>query len=204
MMVLHVVELFAGIGAQASALGRLGIPFTSTVCEIEPHAYNAYCAIHGPTPNLGDITKVDHLPECDLLTYSPPCQDISIAGLQKGLEEGSGTRSSLFWEVLRLLKDAKDRNALPNVLVMENVDAIVNKQNRPYLERFIIELNGIGYDSSLQILNAKDYGVPQSRNRFFMVSTLTRGHFRFPKGFPLERWLKDVLEDDVPESFYLS
>ena len=106
---LRVVELFAGLGAQASALERLGIEFESIVCEFEPHAYNAYCAIHGPTPNLGDIRDVEHLPDCDLLTYSPPCQDISIAGLKKGLEEGSGTRSSLFWEVLRLLKDAKER-----------------------------------------------------------------------------------------------
>ena len=201
---LHVVELFAGIGAQASALERLGIPFTSTVSEIDPHAYSIYCAIHGDAPNLGDITKVQHLPECDLLTYSPPCQDISIAGNQKGLVEGSGTRSSLFWEVLRLLKDAKERGQLPPVLVMENVDAIISKQNRPHLERFIIALNELGYDSSWTLLNSKDYGVPQNRNRFFMVSTLDRGTFIFPQAQPLEKRLKDVLEDDVDESFYLS
>ena len=107
---LRVIELFAGIGAQASALERLGIPHERVgVAEFEPHAYNAYCAIHGDTPNFGDITKIEHLPPCDLLTYSPPCQDISIAGLKKGLVEGSGTRSSLFWEVLRLLKDMRER-----------------------------------------------------------------------------------------------
>lgn len=203
-MTLRVVELFAGIGAQASALERLGIPFTSTVCEIDPHAYNAYCAIHGPTPNLGDITKVDHLPECDLLTYSFPCQDLSVAGNQKGMAKGSGTRSSLLWEVERLLQDMRERGVLPEVLLMENVDAILHSANKPHLDRFIIRLNEIGYDSSYAVLNAKDFGVPQSRNRCFMVSTLTKGHFRFPKGFPLERRLKDVLEDDVPESFYLS
>lgn len=201
---LRVVELFAGIGAQASALERLGIEFESTVCEFEPHAYNGYCAIHGDTPNLGDITKVEHLPECDLLTYSPPCQDISIAGLKRGLEEGSGTRSSLFWEVLRLLKDAKDRGVLPPVLVMENVDAIVNKQNRPHLERFIISLNQLGYTSSWSILNAKDYGVAQNRKRFFMVSTLDKGEFQFPEKMVLTKRLKDYLEKNVPESFYLS
>lgn len=108
-MTLRVIELFAGIGAQASALERLGIDFKSTVCEIDNHAYNAYCAIHGPTENLGDITKVEHLPPCDLLTYSFPCQDLSVAGYQRGMEKGSGTRSSLLWEVGRLLDDMRER-----------------------------------------------------------------------------------------------
>lgn len=201
---IRLVELFAGIGAQASALERLGIPFTSTVCEIDEHAYNAYCAVHGPTPNLGDIRKVEHLPDCDLLTYSFPCQDLSIAGNKKGMAEGTGTRSALLWEVDRLLQDAKERERLPEVLLMENVDSILFQANRPHLERFIIRLNGLGYDSSYAVLNAKDFGVPQNRNRCFMVSTLTRGHFRFPRGFPLERRLKDILEDDVDESFYIT
>ena len=201
---LRVVELFAGIGAQASALERLGIEYESTVCEFESHAYNGYCAIHGDTPNLGDITKVEHLPECDLLCYSPPCQDISIAGLKRGLEEGSGTRSSLFWEVLRLLQDAKERESLPEVLVMENVDAIIAKANRPHLDRFIISLNRLGYTSSWKILNAKDYGVAQNRKRFFMVSTLHKGEFVFPEKQILTKRLKDYLEKNVPESFYLS
>lgn len=204
MNAIRVIELFAGIGAQASALERLGIPHERIgVAEFEPHAYAAYCAIHGDTPNFGDITKIEHLPPCDLLTYSPPCQDISIAGNKKGLKEGSGTRSSLFWEVLRLLRDMKARDCLPAVLQMENVDAIINKQNRPHLERFIIALNELGYDSSWQILNAKDFGVPQNRNRFYMISTLDKGLFQFPVGFPLEKRLKDVLEENVDESYYL-
>lgn len=202
---IRVVELFAGIGAQASALERLGIPHERVaVAEFEPHAYNGYCAIHGDTPNLGDIMLVEHLPDCDLLCYSPPCQDISIAGNKKGLAEGSGTRSSMLWEVLRLLKDAGERESLPEVLVMENVDAILTKDNRPQLERFIIGLNELGYDSSWKVLNAKDFGVPQNRNRFFMVSTLDKGLFIFPKGKPLEKRLKDVLEPVVDESYYLS
>jgi len=204
MTPLKVVELFAGIGAQASALERLGIPFESTVCEIDPHAYNAYCAIHGPTPNLGDITEVEHLPDCDLLTYSFPCQDLSIAGLQRGMAEGSGTRSSLLWEVERLLTDAGERERLPEVLLMENVDAILNKENKPHLDRFIAKLNRLGYETSYAVLNAKDYGVPQNRKRCFMVSTLTKGHFNFPQGFPLQRILLDVLEDEVDDYYYLS
>lgn len=109
MAALRVIELFAGIGAQASALEKLGIEFTSTVAEIDDKAYLGYCAIHGDTPNLGDITKIEHLPECDLLTYSSPCQDISVAGEKRGMVEGSGTRSSLLWEVGRLLEDMRER-----------------------------------------------------------------------------------------------
>lgn len=112
---IRVVELFAGIGAQAQALEDLGIEFTSTVCEIDPYAYKAYCAIHGDTPNLGDITKVEHIPDCDLLTYSFPCQDLSIAGRRRGMSEGSGTRSSLLWEVGRLLRDAVERESTGGV-----------------------------------------------------------------------------------------
>lgn len=201
---LRVVELFAGIGAQASALERLGIPFTSTVCEIDPKAYRAYCAIHGETPNLGDITKVEHLPECDLVTYSFPCTDISVAGQQMGFAKGSGTRSGLLWEVERLLDDMNERKCLPEVLVMENVDAILNKKNFPDFMQWVNKLKELGYTNSYDVLNAKDFGVPQNRKRVFMVSTLHMGEFVFPKGFPLQKRLKDILEEDVPESYYLS
>lgn len=203
-MTLRVVELFAGIGAQASALERLGIPFTSTVCENDERTYQAYCAIHGDTPNLGDITKVEHLPSCDLLTYSFPCQDLSIAGAQAGMAEGSGTRSSLLWEVRRLLQDAKERNDLPEILLMENVEGLLHKANRPHFDRFVISLNELGYTSSYAVLNAKDYGIPQNRRRVFMVSALHRGRFVFPQGWELKLRLKDMLESDVDESYYLS
>ena len=203
MMPLRVIELFAGIGAQASALERLKIPFTSSVSDIDKRKFKGYCAIHGDTVNYGDITKIEHLPACDLLTYSPPCQDISMIGDRKGLVEGSGTRSSLFWEVLRLLKDMRERNTLPKVLVMENVDAIVNKQNRPHLDRFLIELNELGYESSWSVLNSKNFGIPQNRSRFFMVSSLDK-RFIFPDGEPLKRKLCDYWEDDVPASYFIS
>ncbi len=203
-MTLRLVELFAGIGSQAMALRQLGIPYTSTVCEIDAKAYASYCAIHGDTPNLGDITEVEHLPNCDLLTYSFPCQDLSIAGRQKGMERGSGTRSSLLWEVGRLLDDSRERGALPEVLLMENVDAILNRKNLPAFMEWVAKLRAMGYTNSWQVMNAKDYGVPQSRKRCFMVSTLHMGRFGFPPGIPLTRCLRDVLEDDVDESFYLS
>ena len=202
---IRLTELFSGIGAQATALENLGIPFEAFCCEIDDSAYKAYCAIHGDTPNLGDITKVEHLPECtDLLTYSFPCQDLSIAGLQRGMAQGSGSRSSLLWEVGRLLDDAKERNDLPRYPVMENVDAILNSKNLPQFKKWVEKLTEMGYTSAYKVLNATDYGVPQSRRRCFMVSTLNEGVFAFPEGRPLEKRLKDVLETNVSEDFYLS
>ena len=206
-MTLRVVELFAGIGAQAMALEELGIDFTSTVCEIDKKAYASYCAIHGETPNLGDIRKVERLPQADLATWSFPCQDLSVAsGTQKGFAEGSGTRSALAWEVIRLLKVGKDEGTLPEFLVMENVPAILNKRNIDEFKRLVKELEGIGYTSTYQVLNAKDYGVPQNRKRCFMVSTLAHGRFVFPGPCPDGRVLKDVLQpaDEIPEKLWLS
>lgn len=204
-MSIRVIELFAGIGAQASALERLGIEHERVaVAEFNDAAYKVYCALHGDTPNLGDVTKIEHLPECDLLTYSSPCQDISIAGHKAGLQKGSGTRSATLWDVGRLLEDMKERNCLPEVLLMENVDSILFKHARPDFDMWVRELEDLGYTNSFEVLNAKDHGVPQNRKRMFMVSTLTLGKFEFPKPRPLTKRLKDVLEEDVPESFYLS
>ncbi len=202
---IRVVELFAGIGAQHQALENLGIPHEIVaISEIDKSAIIGYNAIHGEAPNLGDIREIQHLPECDLITYSFPCQDLSVAGNKGGMEEGSNTRSSLLWEVGRLLKDMDERNVLPEVLVMENVDAILNKKNIDQFRKWIMTLNEMGYTSSYTVMNAKDYGIPQNRKRCFMVSTQTMGELEFPQGFPLELRLKDMLEDDVPESYYLS
>jgi len=204
---LRMVELFSGIGAQSMALEELGIPFESTCCEIDEKAHKSYCAIHGETPNLGDITALERLPEADLITWSFPCTDLSIAsGTQKGFAEGSGTRSALAWEVIRLLKVGKAEGTLPEYLLMENVPAILNKRNLPEFKRLVKELEGIGYTSTYEVLNAKDYGVPQNRKRCFMVSTLTHGKFRFPAPCPDGRVLKDVLEpaEDIPDKLWLS
>lgn len=201
---MKVIELFAGIGSQALALKNIGIEVESIVSEIDKFAYNSYCAIHGDTMNLGDVRKIAHLPQCDLLTYSFPCQDLSNAGLRKGMSKDSGTRSALLWEVGRLLDDAKVRGCLPDFLLMENVDAILNKRNIVEFNHWISFLTDLGYTSEYKILNAKDFGVPQNRKRCFMVSTLDGRKFVFPEGVPLETRLCDVLEDDVNESFYLS
>lgn len=204
-MTIRVVELFSGIGAQAEALKELGLDYeVVATSDIDKHAIAGYEAIHGPTPNLGDITKIEHLPECDLLTYSYPCTSISLAGKREGMVEGSGTASSLLWEVGRLLKDMEGRGCLPEVLLMENVDAVLNRTNKPEFDRWCNILTQMGYCNSYTIMNAKDYGTPQNRRRIFMVSTRTMGEFIFPDPCPDGRVLRDVLEKDVPESYFLS
>ena len=173
-------------------------------CEFDPVPMNGYNAIHGETPNLGDITKVEHIPDCDLMTYSTPCQDISQAGRQAGMTEGSGTRSALIWEVKRLLLDAKERGRLPKYLVYENVAGVLNQKNIGDFQAWVQFLNDLGYTSSYAIMNAKDYGTPQNRERIFMVSSLGNEEFVFPAPCPDGRVLKDVLEMDVPDEYYLS
>ncbi len=351
---MQVVELFSGIGAQRAALEDLGIEHDAVCCEIDEKAYKSYCAIHGDTPNLGDITKLARLPYADLVTWSFPClrgdmrvqtldgpvpikdvkvgdmvlthmgryervtaqamtgikkvikvrtmaghsivctpdhrfltvsahswgadgagdieyewvpakdllgrvvlqpneywgvgpmyrpdavvgiselsheaevydicveyehsfvaegiavhncQDLSIAsGTQKGFAEGSGTRSALAWEVIRLLRTAAFDGMRPEYLVMENVPAILNKRNLSEFMRLVRELDVLGYTSSYEVLNAKDYGVPQNRKRCFMVSALRRKKFVFPAPCPDGRVLKDVLEpaEDIPDKLWLS
>ena len=200
---IRLIEAFGGIGSQATALENLGIDFESTLIEIDEKAARSYMAIHGETPNLGDITKVEHIPECDLLFYSWPCTSVSVSGKQEGMKEGSGTASSLLWEVVRLLRDAKERNALPEFLCMENVPAVRNRRNIKDFEKLQMTLEELGYTNSWACLNAKDYGIPQNRQRIFMVSSLHHGRFVFPQGRELTTRLKDFLEDEVDESYYL-
>jgi len=205
MDAIRLVELFAGVGAFSKALTNLKIPHkTVAICEIDKHAIRAHEAIHGPTTNLGDISAVDSLPECDLLTYSFPCQDLSVAGLRAGMDKGTKTRSSLLWQVERLLTDAKGRDALPEYLVMENVDAITHKANLASFATWRAALTSMGYTSSYQIMDASDYGVPQRRRRCFMVSRLGYKQFIFPDPCPDGRVLMDILEAGVPDKYFLS
>lgn len=199
---IRVFEAFAGYGSQSMALRRLGIDFEVVgISEIDKYAIQAYMAVHGDTANYGDISKIDwsSVPDFDFLTYSFPCTDISTAGQQKGLAEGSGTRSSLLWECRKAIEAKR-----PKYLLMENVKNLVSKKFTPYLKEWIIFLEGQGYSNYTKVLNAKDFGVPQNRERVFMVSILGEVSFHFPKPFTLEKRLKDVHEKDVDESFYLS
>lgn len=209
-------EAFAGYGSQAMAARRLQRDFPSEVefetvgiSEIDPDAIKAYRAVHGnAAPNFGDISKIDWggVPDFDLFTYSFPCQDISNAGSQRGFSEGSGTRSSLLWECERAIAAKK-----PRYLLMENVKALVQSKFKPDLARWIDLLSGYGYASFWQALNAKDYGVPQNRERVFMVSILRTDDdphpaYSFPAPFTLAARVEDCMvpAEEVGESYYVS
>ena len=142
--------------------------------------------------------------QTSIWTYSFPCQDISLAGLGKSLEKGSGTRSGLLWEIERLLLEReREKLPLPSVLIMENVDALVNQKHMPYFKLWQEELDKLGYSSYVQVLNAKDYGIPQNRKRVFMVSILGDYAYDFPRKIKLKYRLRDLLESEVDEKYYL-
>lgn len=198
---MRVLELFSGYGSQALALENLGIEFTSDISEIDQYAIKAYNQIHGDTHNWGDINKIDEtkLPYYDLITYSSPCQDFSVAGLGKGGDKDSGTRSSLLWECERIIRAVK-----PKYLLMENVKNLVGEKHKHNFIRWLRVLEMMGYWNFWQVLNAKDYGVPQNRERVFVVSILGGGQYLFPNKIKLEKRLKDILEPVVDEKYYLS
>ena len=201
----RLFESFAGVGMQRMAFERLGIDYEMVgISEIDKYAIQSYMAIHGDTKNYGDITKIkgEDLPQIDIFTYSFPCQDLSNAGKGKGISEG--TRSGLVYEVLRILRELKEIDRLPPVLMMENVIGLLSKNHIQGFEEIKQELVELGYTNYWDKLNAKDYGVAQSRNRVFMISILGDYYYEFPKPFKLEKRLKDYLEDEVDEKYYLS
>nr|DAJ47874.1 MAG TPA: Cytosine specific methyltransferase [Caudoviricetes sp.] len=263
---ITVNELFSGIGAQISALERLGIPFEiKHTSDIDHNAVLAYASIHCglteelintyaeyPTReemarqlteinlgydfqknkpynwyrfvnskskelekywlanklsrNLGDISKLEHLDYADFWTYSFPCQSVSVSGKQEGIIKGK-TRSGLLYEVQRLLEKADKMLALPKYLMLENVKNLVGKKFKPQFDEWVAWLDELGYNTYWKVLNAKDYGVPQNRERVFVISVrkdIDDGKFEFPQPFDNGVRLKDVLEDNVDEKYYLS
>ncbi len=206
---MKLLSLFSGIGAFEKALDRLNINYELVnYCEIDKYASKAYAMMHDcdESLNLGDITKIDTtaLPnDIDLITYGFPCQDISLAGKQKGFEEdGERTRSGLFFEALRIIEDTK-----PRIAIAENVKNLTSKKFQKEFDIVLTSLEQAGYNNYWQVLNAKDYGIPQNRERVFIVSIrkdIDNGMFKFPEGFELEFRLKDMLEDGVDEKYYIS
>ncbi len=203
---LRVNELFAGIGSYAEALRRIDYPSeVVSISEINNYATRAYQLLHGDIPNLGDISKVEELPKADLWCYSAPCTDISLAGKMRGMERDSNTASSLLWEVERLLLKAQEQNELPKFLLMENVTMLVSKKFIHSFNEWLEFLETLGYKNYWEKLNAKDYGIPQTRNRVFLISILNPlRDYEFPKPFPLETKLIDYLEEDVHEKYFIS
>jgi len=195
---VRLFEAFSGIGTQAMALKRLGVNVEHVgFSEIDKYAIQSYLAIHGDVKNYGDITKMTEIPPCDIFTWSFPCTDLSKAGKQKGL---SGTRSGLGFEVIRLLEATKDK---PKVLLMENVPYLLGSKFRDGWQEIYHEIESLGYTNYVEVLNAKNYGVAQNRDRVFMVSILGEYAYEFPKPIELTKRLKDYLEDEVDEKYYL-
>ena len=219
---LKVVTLCSGYDSQCLALNRLKAvypefdyelvawsefdPDSKAPLERQPAviAHNALFP-QWADRNLGDMTKIDwtKVDDFDLLFYSTPCQSISAAGLQHGFTEGSGTRSSIIWNVRDAVVAKK-----PKFLCLENVKAMISGKFVDLFNLWQRELERLGYVNFAQILNAKDYGVPQNRERIFLVSIRVDGddvpRYNFPNPFQLEKRLKDVLEEHVDEKYYLS
>ena len=199
---IRVFEAFAGYGSQSMALRNLGVNYeVVAISEIDKYAIQAYEAIHGKVNNLGDISKinVDDIPDHDLFTYSFPCQDISVAGKMEGIEKGQ-TRSGLLYECERIIEGKK-----PKYLLLENVKNLVGKKFKPQFDEWLKYLEELGYTNYWKVLNAKDYGIPQNRERVFVVSILgTHEPFRFEEGKDLSLRLKDILEKNVDEKYYIN
>lgn len=220
---LRVVTLCSGYDSQCLALERLKKDYPEfdyeliAWAEFDPESNSpidkqpaviAHKALFPESAdrNLGDMTKIDwtKVEDFDLLFYSTPCQSVSQAGLQHGFTEGSGTRSSIIWNV----RDAVQIKR-PKFLCLENVKAMVSGKFVGMFNLWQLELERMGYVNFAKVLNAKDYGVPQNRERIFLVSiridnTNDLPKYNFPKQIPLKRKLKDVLEQEVDEKYYLS
>ena len=211
---IRLIELFAGYGSQAMALKRIGADFEHyRVVEFDKYAIASYNAVHGTNFPTMDITKVHALDLAIedtehftyLLTYSFPCTDLSVAGKQMGMSKGSGTRSGLLWEVERILTEIRDSNGeLPQILFMENVPQVHSQDNMPDFRKWLDFLESLGYVNYWQDLNAKNYGVAQNRERCFMFSFLGEYNYKFPNPVPLKKKLKDYLEDNVDEKYYIN
>jgi DNA (cytosine-5)-methyltransferase 1 len=203
---LKVIELFAGIGAQRKGLERAGIEHeVVAISEIDKYALKVYETLYGNTPNLGDISKIEKLPKADMWTYSFPCTDISLSGRMKGLEKGSGTHSSLLWEVQRLLEVSKANDELPKYLLLENVKNLISKKFKPYFDEWCRYLESLGYKNFYKVLNGKNYNVPQNRERIFLLSIRTCDEdYVFPNDIPLTTKLGDLLESNVADKYFLS
>lgn len=202
---LKLLSLFTGIGAFEKALERLNIDYELVrFSEIDKFAIKSYCAIHNvpENKNLGDITKIniDKIPDFDLLTWGFPCQDISIAGRMEGIKKG--TRSGLYYEGYKILKAKR-----PGISIIENVKNLTSKRFKEQFETILKDIEELGYNNYWQVLNAKNYSVPQNRERIFIVSIrkdIDKNNFVFPSSVELKLKLKDLLEDTVDDKFYLT
>ena len=214
-MKLKVLECFGGIGACSKALERLNIDYEiADYVEIDKYAVKSFNAIHNTSFEPQDITQWDKDIEVDLISHGSPCQDFSLAGKQAGGDKNSGTRSSLMYETIRIVEKLK-----PKYVIWENVKNLLSKKHRHNFDAYLETMEQLGYTNYYQVLNAKDYGIPQNRERVFTISIRDDScylgdydafvdeqalNFKFPPKQELKLRLKDMLEDEVDEKYYLS
>lgn len=215
MKKIRYISLCSGYGAECLAMKRLKRDFPGQFdfellawAEIDAYACAAHDALHNDADkNLHDITKIDWeqwydsigSPHVDLLFASTPCQSVSTAGKQAGMKKGTDAESALIWATEQCIA-----TILPDFIMYENVKGLVNKRNLPDFLDFCTTIEKYGYKSMYKVLNAKDFGVPQNRERVFPIFYRDPGwQFEYPKPFPLEKRLRDVLEENVDESYYL-
>lgn len=198
MKQIKIIELFGGIGSATEALKRLGFNIEVVdYVEIDKFAVASYNAINGENFEPQDITKWDKDLNCDLVMHGSPCQDFSAAGLNKGGDENSGTRSSLLYESLRIISKIK-----PKYVIWENVKNVLSAKHKPNFDKYIQKMADLGYENYYQVLNAKDYEIPQNRERVFVVSILNGGVFNFPKKKPLKTTFRDFLQDNTNAKYF--
>ena len=200
---MRIIELFAGIGACSKALENLGIDLEIVdAVEIDKYAMASFNAIHGTNFEPQDIIKWDKdFKDIDIITHGSPCQDFSVAGKQAGGDIGSGTRSSLMYETIRIVGKIR-----PKYVLWENVKNLLSKKHKHNFDAYIEIMNILGYNSYYQVLNAKDYGIPQNRERVYTISIrkdIDNCKFEFPQKEGLKLRLKDLLENEVDEKYYL-
>lgn len=199
---LIILELFGGIGACSKAFERLNIPYEiADYVEIDKYAVKSFNAIHNTNFEPQDIREWDKDIEVDLIMHGSPCQDFSLAGKGAGGDKDSGTRSSLMYETIRIVEKLK-----PKYVIWENVKNLLSKKHIHNFNAYLEIMEQLGYTNYYQVLNAKDYGIPQNRERVFTISIRKdiNKTFTFPPKQELKLKLKDMLEDEVDERYYLS
>ena len=199
---IRLLELFGGIGACTAALKRAKIEYEIVdYVEIDKYAVKSYNAINDTNFVPQDIKNWDKDLQVDLIMHGSPCQDFSVAGEQKGGDKESGTNSSLMWDTVRIV-----RNLKPKIVIWENVKNVLSQKHKHNFDAYIKTMTNLGYTNYYDILNSIDYGIPQNRERIFVVSVLNefKNNFTFSHSNTINLKLEDILENKVDEKFYVN
>lgn len=197
---IQILELFGGIGSPRKALQNLGVPVKAIdYVEIDAKAVRSYNEIFRKELDYKTQNVIGYNLKPDILIHGSPCQDFSIAGKQKGADKNSETRSSLMWETLKIIKRMGVWK--PRVVIWENVKNVLSKHMKHNFEKYLEEMEKLGYTNSYAVLNALDFGLPQNRNRVFTISCLDGSKFNFntlerKKYRPIEEFLEKEVDEE--------